>query len=36
VIISLDHFGASASAGKLFDEFGFSGEKVATKVKAAL
>ena len=36
VIISLDHFGASASAGKLFEEFGFSGEKVATKIKAAL
>lgn len=36
VIISLDHFGASASAGKLFEEFGFSGEKVAAKVKAAL
>ena len=36
VIISLDHFGASASAGKLFDEFGFTGEKVAAKVKEAL
>ena len=36
VIISLDHFGASASAGKLFEEFGFSGAKVAAKVKAAL
>lgn len=36
VIISLDHFGASASAGKLFEEFGFTGEKVATKIKAAL
>ena len=36
VIISLDHFGASASAGKLFEEFGFSGEKVAAKIRAAL
>ena len=36
IIISLDHFGASASAGKLFEEFGFTGEKVATKIKAAL
>jgi transketolase len=36
IIISLDHFGASAAAGKLFEEFGFSGEKVATKIKAAL
>ena len=36
VVISLDHFGASASAGKLFDEFGFTGEKVAKKIKEAL
>ena len=36
VVISLDHFGASASAGKLFDEFGFTGEKVANRIKAAL
>jgi transketolase len=36
IIISLDHFGASAAAGKLFEEFGFTGEKVAAKVKAAL
>ena len=36
VVISLDHFGASASAGKLFDEFGFTGEKVANRIKAEL
>ena len=36
LIISLDRFGASASAGKLFEEFGFTGEKVATRIKAAL
>lgn len=36
LIISLDHFGASAAASKLFEEFGFSGDKVATKIKAAL
>ena len=36
LIISLDRFGASASAGKLFEEFGFTGEKVAAKIKAAL
>ena len=36
LIISLDRFGASASAGRLFEEFGFTGEKVASKIKAAL
>jgi transketolase len=36
VIISLDHFGASAAAGKLFEEFGFGPDAVATKIKAAL
>ena len=36
MIISLDRFGASASAGRLFEEFGFTGEKVASKIKAAL
>lgn len=36
LIISLDHFGASAAASKLFEEFGFSGDKVATKIKVAL
>ncbi len=36
LIISLDRFGASASAGKLFEEFGFTGEKVAAKIKAAI
>jgi transketolase len=36
LIISLDRYGASASAGKLFDEFGFTGEKIAARIKAAL
>lgn len=34
--ISLDHFGASASASKLFDEFGFTGEKIAERVREFL
>src|SRR4029077_18134185 len=29
LIISIDHYGSSAAAGKLFAEFGFSGETVA-------
>lgn len=36
LIISLDRFGASAGAGKLFDEFGFTGQKVADRIKEAL
>lgn len=36
VIISLDRFGASASAGKLFEEFGFGSEAVVSRIKAAL
>ena len=36
VIISLDHFGASASAGKLFEEFGFGPDAVVAKIKKAL
>ena len=36
LIISLDRYGASASAGKLFEEFGFTGEKIAARIKAAL
>jgi transketolase len=35
LIISLDHYGASASAGELFKEFGFSAENVVAKVLAA-
>jgi transketolase len=35
VIISLDHYGASASAAELFKEFGFSAENVVAKVLAA-
>ena len=36
VIISLDHFGASAAAAKLFEEFGFGVDAVVSKIKAAL
>ncbi len=36
LIISLDRYGASASANKLFEEFGFSGVKVAARIKAQL
>lgn len=36
LIISLDHFGASASASKLFTEFGFSVEKIVADIKGAL
>ena len=36
VIISLDHFGASAAAAKLFEEFGFGADAVVSKIKAAL
>jgi len=36
VIISLDHFGASASGNKLFTEFGFTPDAIVNKVKKAL
>ena len=36
VIISLDHYGASAGAATLFSEFGFTPENIVTKVKQAL
>ena len=36
VVISLDHFGASAGAAKLFAEFGFSAERVVGEIKKAL
>ena len=35
VIISLDHYGASASAVTLFAEFGFSAENVVAKILEA-
>jgi transketolase len=35
VIISLDHYGASASASQLFTEFGFTVENVVARVLAA-
>ena len=36
IAISLEHYGASADAKKLFKEFGFSVEAITTKIKAAL
>ncbi len=36
IAISLEHFGASASAGKLFAEFGFAPEDIAAKIQSAL
>ena len=36
IAISLEHYGASADAKRLFKEFGFSVEAIATKIKAAL
>lgn len=36
VIISLDHFGASAGATKLFSEFGFTVERVVREISRAL
>ncbi len=36
LIISLDRYGASASAGKLFEEFGFTGAKIAEKILTKL
>ena len=36
IAISLEHFGASASAGKLFTEFGFGPDVIAAKIQNAL
>jgi len=36
IAISLEHFGASASASKLFSEFGFGADVIAVKIEAAL
>ncbi len=36
VVISLDHFGASAGAAKLFAEFGFNAERIVGEIKKAL
>ena len=36
IAISLEHYGASADAKRLFKEFGFSVETIVTKIKAAL
>ncbi|SHI91073.1 transketolase [Tessaracoccus bendigoensis DSM 12906] len=34
--VSIEHFGASAAGGKLFEEYGFTGENVASAVRALL
>lgn len=36
IAISLEHYGASADAKKLFKEFGFSVDAITTKIKAGL
>jgi transketolase len=36
VIISIDHFGASAGASKLFTEFGFSVDRIVGDIESAL
>ena len=36
IAMSLEHFGASASATKLFAEFGFGAEAIVAKIEAAL
>ncbi|NCW92509.1 MAG: transketolase [Actinobacteria bacterium] len=36
IAISLEHYGASADAKRLFKEFGFSVEAIVSKIKAAL
>ena len=36
VAVSLEHFGASASASKLFAEFGFTAERVATAARESI
>jgi transketolase len=36
VIISIDHFGASAGAAKLFTEFGFTVDRIVTEIEGAL
>jgi transketolase len=36
IAISLEHFGASASAAKLFQEFGFGADVITAKIEAAL
>ena len=36
IAISLEHFGASASAGKLFTEFGFGPDVIAAQIQNAL
>ena len=36
VVVSLEHFGESAAAGVLFAKYGFTGQSVADKARAAL
>ncbi|SDS11428.1 transketolase [Friedmanniella luteola] len=35
-VVSIDHYGASASGAKLFEEFGFSGDTVAAAARESL
>jgi len=35
-VIGLDHYGASAPAGMLFEQFGFTAENVYQRAKALL
>ena len=35
VVVSLEHFGESAAAGVLFAKYGFTGQSVADKARAA-
>lgn len=36
IAISLEHYGASASAGKLFSEFGFAPDAIVAKIQSAM
>jgi transketolase len=36
VIISIEHFGASAGAAKLFTEFGFTVDRIVADIQSAL
>jgi transketolase len=36
LIISIDHFGASAGATKLFTEFGFTVDRIVSDIQSAL
>jgi transketolase len=36
VIISIEHFGASAGAAKLYNEFGFTVDRIVADIQSAL